>query len=182
MSQADVIIRPATPADAPAVAAFCQPIYAATYPNDQYGMKPEHFSKEIFETPDTIQYFEGLLKSTPNQRAFIARDSNDVMVGTISIERLDDQYEIHAFYVALDRQGRGIGKRLMREALAFYDGTLPIRVEVAQSSQKTIAMYKHWGFRDMPELGIKLRHWPEWPEGLQNGYIFLEAKPGELHV
>jgi ribosomal protein S18 acetylase RimI-like enzyme len=175
-------IAPASAADAQVVANFCQPIYAAIYPNDQYGMRPEHFCKEIFETPDTIQYFASLLESTPHQRAFIARDTNGTIVGTVSIERQTDYYKINCFYVALNRQGQGIGKRLTREALTFYDGILPIRVEVAQSSQKTIALYKHWGFKDMPELGIKLRHWPEWPEGLQNGYIFLQAKPGELHV
>lgn len=177
----DVTIRPASSVDTPAVAAFCQPIYAAVYPNDKYGLKPEHFSAEIFQTPDTLAYFSSILTNSDTQRAYIAEQGGSI-VGTISIERLDGFYEIHAFYVAVELQGQGIGRRLMSGALTFCADRLPVLVEVAETSASAISLYKHWGFRPAPQLGIHLRHWPEWPEGLKNGYIFLQANQGDIHV
>ena len=49
----------------------------------------------------------------------------------------------------------------------------PLIVEVAETNAQTIEMYERWGFRQAPELGVRVRHWPEWPEGLTNDYIFL---------
>lgn len=144
-------------------------------------MKPEHFSRAIFEHPLTIEYFAGILANSDRQRAYLAKEG-DQIVGTISIARLKDFYEIHGFYVALDRQGQGIGKLLMKKALEFCRGDLPVRVEVAENLNQSIAMYQRWGFKPKPQYGLNMRHWPEWPEGLQNGYIYLQAEYKDLKV
>jgi GNAT superfamily N-acetyltransferase len=167
--------------DAYAVAQFCQPIYEAVYPNSKYAMLPEHFSKEVFTSLDTIQYFEKTLAMTDNQRAYLAM-SDDQIVGTISIEQLNSHYEINAFYVALTHQRQGIGKRLMTVVLTFATNPKPVRFEVAETNTAAIEVYLHWGFKHAAHLGVTLRHWPEWPEGLHNGYIFLEALPGDINV
>jgi GNAT superfamily N-acetyltransferase len=177
----DVVIRPAGSADAAAVAAFCQPIYASVYPNEKYGMKPEHFSPEIFNTADTIEYFEKILALNDHQRAYVASADGEI-IGSISIERLSDCYEIHGFYVAQAWQGRGVGRQLVAEARKYYRGDLPVHVEVAETNEAAIAMYQRWGFTVAPHLGVNIRHWPEWPEGVQNTYIYLEAKPEDLRV
>lgn len=181
LSPNNITIVPATPADARAVSLFCQPVYVATYPNAKYGLMPEHFRYDIFDHPLTIEYFGKVMANHDNQRAYLAK-LNSQIVGCISIERLEYFYELHAFYVSLDHQGQGVGKRLLHKALDFYRGDVPIRVEVGETNVKAIAMYKHWGFREAPEYGLHLRHWPEWPDGLQNGYIYMQATKGTLNV
>lgn len=176
----ELIIRPATAADAPAVAAFCQPIYALTYPNQRYGLTPEHFSPAIFSSPDTIDYFAGILASSDHQRAYLALEGKDI-VGSIGITLENDHYEIHGFYIRTDRQRQEIGVQLLRRVLEFAARDLPIRVEVAETTNAR-AIYEKWGFRHLPELGVNLRHWPEWPDGLHNGYIFLEAYRKDIHA
>ena len=179
MPSSEITLRQSQPADAPIVAAFCQPIYAAVYPNEKYGLEPEHFSPEIFQTPDTLAYFAKTLTNSDNQLSVIARDGNEI-VGTISIERLDSHYEIHAFYVAINRQGQGIGRQLLAQALKFVTDNLPVRVEVAETNVRSLDMYKHLGFQFAPELGEKFRHWPEWPEGIKNRYIYLQARKADI--
>lgn len=177
----EVTLRPALPSDAAAVADFCQPIYAAIYPNAKYGMKAEHFSPKVFQSADTREYFAHLLTNHDSQRAYVAETPARI-VGSINIERLADHYAIHSYYVDPMMQGQGIGKRLMRAALEFCTADLPIRLEVAETNLKTISLYEHWGFQIAPELGLSLRHWPEWPDNLENGYIFMQAHQGDLHV
>jgi GNAT superfamily N-acetyltransferase len=181
LSLTDLRIVPATPADAPAVNDFVQPIYARTYPNSKYGLKPEHFSPKIFASPRILQYTESVLTSTNHQRAYLAKLHGQI-VGCISLERLPSYYELRAFYVDPKLQGQGIGKRLLIKALEFYAGDLLLRIEVAETNAETIALYQHWGFQPTPHSGLHLRHWPEWPAGLQNGYIYLEATKETIHV
>ena len=174
-----VRIRQSAPDDTAAVAAFCQPIYATVYPNDKYGLETEHFSVDIFKTADTLDYFAKTIANSSKQLSLISEDSAGI-VGTISIERLDGYYEIHAFYVSIDHQGQGIGRQLLARALDFVTDDLPIRVEVAETNTKATATYSHLGFKDAPELGAKLRHWPEWPDGIQNRYIYMQARKADI--
>lgn len=175
------MIRLAQPEDNIAVADFCQPIYAAVYPNDKYGMRPEHFSSDVFSSPRTQEYIAETMLNHNLQRAFIAENAGAI-VGTISIERSEQYYDIHAFYVDPAFQGRGIGRNLMARALKFCTDNVPVRAEVAETNDRAIGMYRHWGFDEAPELGLSLRHWPEWPDGLHNGYIFFTASAKEIHV
>jgi ribosomal protein S18 acetylase RimI-like enzyme len=177
----DITIRPGSIKDAPAIAAFCQPIYAAVYPNAKYRVKPEHFSPEIFRTQDTLNYFAAKFSQAPHRRPYVAEQDGRI-VGCISIERGPYRYEMLGFYVAPELQGQGLGKRLFAKALEFATDDVPIRGEVAETNTKAIAMYERWGFKHAPHHGVNLRHWQEWPDGLHNGYIFMEAHAKDIHV
>ena len=181
MHMNNVTIRLATPADTKAVIALCQPIYAEVYPNAKYGMKPEHFSKEVFASQNTFDHFASMLSSDPHKRAYAAL-SDDQIIGSIAIERKPDNYEMHMFYVSPDFRGQGVGGRLFAKALEFVTESLPIRGNAAETNKTAIDMYLRWGFHLVPEDGVKLRHWPEWPEGVVNGYISLEADKADLRV
>ena len=176
-----ITIRLSSADDARSIAEFSQPIYVQIYPNEKYGMKPEHFSPAVFNTEDTLEYFRHVFTNHARQRAYVAERPGRI-VGTISIEHSGTYYDAHAFYVDPSMQGHGLGKELMQKALHFCTADIPIRAEVAETNLKAIALYRHWGFRVAPELGLSLRHWPEWPEGLHNGYIFMIASRKDLHV
>lgn len=54
-----------------------------------------------------------------------------------------DYIELHSFYTAI--QGKGLGRKLFGFVEEFA-GDLPIRLDVIQYMDKTIDMYKRWGF------------------------------------
>ncbi len=177
----EVTIRLATPTDTKDILALCQPIYATVYPNSKYGLKPEHFSKEVFDSQNTFNNFEAMLGSDPRKRAYVALSESQI-IGSIAIEHKLDCYEMHMFYVGQDFRGIGVGKRLFAKALEFATENVPVRGNAAETNQAAIDMYLRWGFRLVPEAGVNLHHWPEWPDGVVNGYITLEANKADLQV
>jgi len=122
-----------------------------------------------------------MLENSDFQRAYVAQSDGQI-VGSIAIQRNPDSYAMHMFYVSPDSRGQGVGKRLFAKALEFATEDLPIRGNAAETNQPAIDMYLRWGFHLVAEDGIELRHWPEWPEGVVNGYISLEANKADLRV
>ncbi|MCC6953452.1 MAG: GNAT family N-acetyltransferase [Deltaproteobacteria bacterium] len=174
-------IVPADPSAAESFSRFCQPIYEAVYPNAKYGMLPEHYSLDIFLTDDTLNYFRKLLTTSNSHGAWLAYSGTEI-IGSVAITDEGDFVEARCFYVRQDLQGIGLGRRLWNEILNWWDGSKPLRVEVAETNERTIGIYERWGFRRVEELGVRLRHWPEWPEGVQNGFIFLAVNLKEAHL
>lgn len=172
-------IQPGRPELAQEIAKFWQPIYQATYPNSKYRINAEHFSDALFTSSHTLGYLRDTFRNDSTHRAYVAWNESKI-VGTITIQRQPDYYEIQGFYVEVDSQGNGLGKQLMSHALQFYEGDLPIRVEVAETNKRTVQMYKRWGFvRDMGygNNGVEEWHFEEWDEGEVNGYIRLNISP-----
>lgn len=170
-----LVIKKASPSDAREVSSFCQPVYELVYPNEKYGIKPEHFAPWIFESEDTIKYFASVLENREDQVAYKAIIKGRI-VGTVAVTDFGNYYEPRCFYVGLDYQGLGIGKKLWSKALEFCTKDIPIIVEVGETNIDTIKLYESWGFRVNKSLGIRMRHWPEWPDDLKNGYIHMQKE------
>jgi GNAT superfamily N-acetyltransferase len=168
-----VKIESADPKDALDVSRFCQPIYQAIYPNRKYDLAASCFDPWVFETVETLDYFRKVLETNDHQVAYVAREDNQI-IGTISIIRYDDHYEIRCFYVDEKLQGQGIGKQLWAKAMEFYDASLPLRVMVADTHKAGRRLYEKWGFHEREDLGVTTFHWPEWPKGQLNGYVWYE--------
>ena len=160
-------------ADVPAITDFLQPIYAATYPNDKYGLRAEHMSAAAFASRRNQDYLRDIYDDRADLRALLALDG-DTIVGSISICRRENCFDFRGFYVAVERQGHGIGTKLMAAVLDFYDGSLPIELDVSETRAETIALYERWGFRRRADIGVKLRRWDEWPAEITNGYLTME--------
>ena len=60
---------------------------------------------------------------------------------------LQNTGEISALYVLADYHGRGIGKKLMQEALLRLKGYPQIAIWVLKGNERAIAFYKRYGFQ-----------------------------------
>lgn len=54
--------------------------------------------------------------------------------------------ELQAIYVLPERQGMGIGKLLWKRAVEFFDGKLPVVLQVANYNESAISFYQRLGF------------------------------------
>lgn len=149
-----------------------QQTYEATYTNVPLGLTKECFSKEIFDSSDTQKYLLSNLTVTNKQRTWLTFD-NKILVGSITIIEKESEYELRGFYVIPSYQGRGIGKKLWRKVFTFAKGK-DITLDTYAHNEKTIEIYKKWGFVIDEEKGSFYRHWPEWPEGLQAKCIYMK--------
>ena len=70
-----------------------------------------------------------------------------VQYGKYGYEDLEDAGEIAALYVLADYYGKGIGYRLMQEAVKSLCGYSQIALFVIKGNQRAIDFYTRYGFR-----------------------------------
>ncbi|MDX2028335.1 MAG: GNAT family N-acetyltransferase [Alphaproteobacteria bacterium] len=154
-----------------------QRTYQTAYVNEAIGLTTRHLSPAVFNSADTQKYLLSRLLETASQRVWLAWRESD-LIGAITVEDKGDECEILAFYVAPEFQGRGIGRVLWDKAVVFC-GSKDIIVDLYAHNEKTIAMYRKWGFEidaKKGENGVFYRHWPEWPDDLQVKAYYMRRK------
>ncbi len=174
----EIIIRSGTSSDLPAYTELLQKLYEEFYVDESLGLTKACFSKEIFATPDTQGYLAGNLQTNDNQHCFLAFD-DEKLVGSITIKDHGNEYEVQGFYVAASYQGKGIGKKLWKKAVAVARDK-DIVIDLYAHNTKAIAMYKKWGFVIDVSKGTFYRHWPEWTDGLQAKCLYMRRKHDEM--
>lgn len=155
---------------------FCQKIYQATYAREDLGILPELFSKESFSTPSTVGYFKDLFSGDGKQWLLV--DDGKNIIGGIVATKKSDYCEMKGLYIDPAYQGKGYGRQLFLKATEFA-GELPIRIEVVQYMQKTIDLYKRWGF-EIDEAVEPIRYEIDgWPTEALDEYrgIVMVRKP-----
>lgn len=170
----NIQIRLAKKTDLPEYTKLLQKTYQNTYPNEEIGLTKECFSEEIFNSPDTQKYLASNLVVNDKQRCWLTF-VDDELVGSIGIIEREQDYEMRGFYVATQRQGKGIGKKLWNLALNFAKNK-DITLDIYAHSTKTIEMYKKWGFIIDTKKGEFYRHWPEWPKGIKAKCIYMRYR------
>lgn len=90
---------------------------------------------------------------------YVAARTGDLLVGYAGISRLGRtppfEYEVHTIGVDPAYQGRGIGRRLLGELLAFADGGV-VYLEVRTDNEAAIALYRSVGFE---QIGLRKRYY-----------------------
>lgn len=173
----DILIRRAKDPDLKDYTSLLQRTYEKFYVNEELGIAKEHFSKEIFDHQDTQDYLMSNLQNNENQQAWIAFIGSG-MVGSITVKKEHEVYEVNGFYVAPEHQGQGIGKKLWQKALDFTDGS-DILIDLYAHNTKSIEMYSKWGFKVDKTRGDKgyfYRHWDEWPKDLKAKCVYMRLK------
>lgn len=165
-------IRFATEEDFEKYSDLLQRTYEQAYVNEKIGLRKEHLSKEVFASDRIKKYLIVKLKKTNNLKTWLAF-LGEKLVGVISL--IEDKREciVEGFYVDPDYQGRGIGKELWELVLKNRNGK-NIVVEVNADNQKTLDMYRKWGFIRDWKRKVFYHHWPEWPEGIKTKNIYLK--------
>lgn len=151
-----------------------QKVYEDTYTKPKIGLTKEYFSREVFNSVNTQDYLRSNLIVNKTQKTWLAFDRNK-LVASVTIQRKNNESELRGFYVAVDYQGKGIGKRLFKKIKGFV-GNKDIVLDIYAHSKKTIRIYKKWGFEIDKKKGLFYRHWPEWPDKLKAKCIYMRLK------
>lgn len=106
--------------------------------------------KQAYLDERTIEKCEEIANNTIDN-TIIAIDGERVVgfvqYGKYSYEDLENAGEIIALYVLADYYGKGIGYRLMQEAMEYLSGYPQIALFVIKDNQRAIDFYTRYGFR-----------------------------------
>ena len=106
--------------------------------------------KQAYLDERTIEKCEEMAQNTMDN-TIIAIDGECVVgfvqYGKYSYGDLENAGEIIALYVLADYYGRGIGYRLMQEAMQYLSGYPQIALFVIKENQRAIEFYTRYGFR-----------------------------------
>ena len=88
--------------------------------------------------------------SRPGQRLFIGYEDG-VAAGCVRVGDYDGVIYLHTFAVLPERQGRGLGGRILRAMvhLLVAEGAGPIRLEVDVENPRALSLYERSGFRTL---------------------------------
>jgi len=90
---------------------------------------------------------------------YVAARVAGTLVGYAGISRLGRtppfEYEVHTIGVDPACQGRGIGRRMLEQLLAFADGGV-VYLEVRTDNEGAIALYRSVGFE---QVGLRRRYY-----------------------
>jgi len=154
-----VSVERATPEDAEGVFSVQRQTWLATYPNAEAGITEEDIRVRIEGehgelVPQKLERWRSGIENPGDNRAvFVVRDNNKV-VGFVSPGIIDGQRRIGAIYVLPETQGKGVGGKLLKEALAWHGRDEDIFLHVATYNQNAIDFYKKNGFE---ETGKEIR-------------------------
>jgi ribosomal protein S18 acetylase RimI-like enzyme len=142
-----IAIRTATPEDAPRIAAITRAAYARWVP--VIGREP---------LPMTVDYADAVTR-----HRFDCLCDGDTVVGLIETVREADALLVENVCVVPDRQGAGLGRRLMAqaEAIAAEAGLSRIRLYTNALFAANIALYGALGYRvarEEPFMGGTIVH------------------------
>ena len=144
-------IEQAQPEDAEAVSELLRITWMATYPNAEAGITEEDIrlrteGEHGERIPKNIQRWRESIESNDGSRAvFVARENGKV-VGVAAPGITEGKRRIGALYVLPTMQGKGVGSRLMEQALAWHGDDEDIYLAVANYNQNAINFYKRFGF------------------------------------
>lgn len=104
--------------------------------------------------------------------------SGGELVGYFVVMMAVDEAHLLNISVAEDRQGMGVGARLLRAAMsgAAKGGARTLLLEVRASNEKALALYRHNGFR---QIGIRRAYYPA-PLGREDALVFSRELMDEV--
>lgn len=134
----DVVIRPVTAADVPAVVALVTTVLA------EFGLEfgvGAATDAPLFDLPGSYEGGGG--------RFWVAVDG-DTVIGTCGVHPVsDDDLEVRKMYLARAARGRGVGARLLAEAVRFAEarGARRLVLDTIEEMADAIRFYEAHGFR-----------------------------------
>lgn len=148
----DVLIEHATPEDAEVICNIRDRAWIATYPNAELGITAKDIELNAIGLngeflPRRIAYFKNKLTMAEriDGATYVARLDGKV-VGFVDPSIEQGKRRIGALYVSPEVQGRGIGSKLMQQAIDWHGKNEDIIVEVVAYNRKAITFYERYGF------------------------------------
>ncbi|MDO8429053.1 MAG: GNAT family N-acetyltransferase [Candidatus Daviesbacteria bacterium] len=145
----DIQIVDQTANDVLEVSRLLRDTWLDTYPNSEHKITREEILQRYDEaSPDFQERIEKRktnVNKDPNVHSWVAKEGEKI-VGFCTATK-GKENRINAIYVFPEQQGRGIGWKLMKNALDWIGEADEICVNVASYNQKSIEFYEKVGFR-----------------------------------
>jgi ribosomal protein S18 acetylase RimI-like enzyme len=123
----------------------------------------EFFRRGALEHPDTLRISPADIAAAPFKTAhgdegttFVAEDERGIWHGVVTLEREQGREKrrhiawVLRMYVAADHAGDGVGRRLLRAAIARareLPGVAKVNLTVAAENPRAVRLYESEGFR-----------------------------------
>ncbi|MDO1560055.1 GNAT family N-acetyltransferase [Brevundimonas sp. 2R-24] len=161
------ILRPATPDDAPQLAALGKRTFVQTFV-EGFGIPypPEDLAAYLATAFEPGPVLETLLD--PKEMWWAAEDQGRILafahVGSARLPHPDltpEHSELKRLYVDRDAQGLGLGRALLETALEWMDAhtTGPEWIGVWSGNLKAQRLYAHYGFEKAGEYDYPVGRW-----------------------
>lgn len=166
----EIIIEAATPEDAAGIGVVQREGWLTTYPNVELGITEEVIVSRGFIGDK--QRAERI-RTQRDAKVWVAKDG-DRVVG-FSVASLGEKMnKVGALYILSEYRGKGIGKKLMQQALDWLGNEKDICLGVVYYNDNAISFYERFGFergaavvhetptfplvgKDLPEIEMILR-------------------------
>jgi GNAT superfamily N-acetyltransferase len=142
-------IANATPEDALGICEVRRAVWLDTYVHDDPDplrtITAEDIEAKDFLSAEKVEFYRVQALNTDNQQILVARDQ-DRVVGVI-VGRTRPEVNTFVFFFMLpEYQGQGIGRELLNKTLGWLGDDKPIEIDVVDYNQKSIDIYKRYGF------------------------------------
>lgn len=145
------VVEPARAEDATGIFDVQRLTWMSTYPNPELGITAEdiriHIEGEHSELipPKIGRWRKGIEATGPQRATFVVRDE-DKVIGYTAPAIINGQRRIGAIYVLPDKQGKGLGQKLLDKAIEWQGRDEDIFLHVASYNQSAIDFYTSNGF------------------------------------
>ena len=146
----EIKIIDAVPEDAQGITNVFYKTWLATYPNKEKGVTVEDIEdryKDEF-SDEKIENLKQLIRNLPKNKKRLVAKKGDMIVGTCTVIRNENNNHLRTLYVLPEFQGKGIGTKLWNKASEFLDPKKDTIVQVAEYTEHAIHFYKKLGFAD----------------------------------
>ncbi len=144
----EVSIETATEADALGILRVQRAVWLTTYPSEEYSISVEDIVQRDFMSLDKIERLKKrLTEDREEYRFWVAKDTAGEVVGYCLANKDVKNYKINALGVLQNYQGKGLGKKLMGEALNWLGSKKQVILDVAKYNENAICFYKSLGFQ-----------------------------------
>ena len=124
--------------------------WLATYPNKKFGITAEDIEerfKDRFSETQIKKRFAAI-SALPKNKIFLVAKDDEKVVGVCRAERGELNNQLTAIYILPAYQSKGIGKKLWKECLEFFEDKKDVIVYVATYNANAISFYQNLGFID----------------------------------
>lgn len=176
----DIDINDAVPSDAQGLMEVRYKTWKSTYPVIYPLVTEEDIDRKFDGFEDMVKHIrEGIAKNSPDKKFIMAKKGSKTVGFAIASKVAGEPREIKALYVLKEYQDRGIGRILLKTALAWLEAEeYTVMLEVVSTNEPAINFYKSYGFKKSRDLPMPSRE--EAPDYLPMPHIEMIRKPASI--
>jgi RimJ/RimL family protein N-acetyltransferase len=120
-------------------------------------------------------------RTAANEALFVIADPEDRAIGHVGLYDIDHRVQSAEFAIAIDRSmwGKGLGRACSRRVIEYGFGELNLRritLEVLETNERAIRLYRSLGFVDEGRLRQAYRKQGDWIDVLLMGLLVAEYR------